>query len=545
MPHEYLRIIPCAKPGACHRRIVAVTDLRNSSGPEFDLRTDQVRVSLLGHDLRAAVSDVIGGLRLIDLDLMEQNARLQLERVRAAAEVLARLLEQELALLQGEPAFPEVMPENVHISRLLNDLKVRWAGRAQEKGLDFTMSVGPTVPQVVKFERTALDRVMSNVLSNAVKYTDQGTVSFDVDLAADGALQFVVEDEGPGFSAMALQSLFVLGERVDGHGKPGLGLGLRISKDMADRLGGDITVENRAGLAGTAATPAKGARVTVSLPAAVWEAVHSDRVLNPKLPDLSKIRVLLADDSPTNQAVIGAMLSAMGAEYQVASDGVEAMTLLDHQEFDLALLDIEMPRLTGLEVLRLVRARPGRAAQVPVLAITAYVLRANREAIYAAGADGILAKPVMCIEAFGKAITRAVGRMGQVPADGSVPSTADPSQPEINRTRFDHLMTIAGPVAAQELLSRLETDLRRVERGLVGAVAAANLAELRGQTHVLIALAGAVGATPLQNMAERLNDFAHHGDLANARDLSALALQHMDRLIHFISNELAQRQQSR
>ena len=522
-----------------------MSDLHTSSTPEFDLRTDPVRVSLMGHDLRAAVSDVIGGLRLIDLDLMEQNARLQLERVRAAAEVLARLLEQELALLQGEPAFPDVMPENVHILRLLNDLKVRWAGRAQEKGLNFDMSVGPSVPQVVKFDRTALDRGMSNILSNAVKYTDRGTVSFAVDLAADGALLFVVDDEGPGFSALALQSLFLLGERVNGHGKPGLGLGLRISKDMADRLGGQITVENRAGLAGPAATPVKGARVTMRLPATVWAAVHNDHVVNPKLPNLSNVRVLLADDSPTNQAVIGAMLSAMGAEYQVASDGVEAMNLLDHQEFDLALLDIEMPRLSGLEVLRLVRARPGRAAALPVLAVTAYVLRANREAIYATGADGILAKPVMCIEAFGLAIRRAVSRTGLELGDSGPASPVDVALLEFDRSRFDHLMTIAGPGAALELLSRLETDLRRVERGLIAAAAAADLAEVRGQTHVLIALAGAVGATPLQNLSERLNDCAHHGDLVSVRAMMATALQLLDHLIHFISGELAQRQQKR
>jgi len=519
-----------------------LTRMHNQPQTEFELRSDHVRVSLLGHDLRAAVSDVIGGLRLVDLDTMEPDTRLQLERVRAAGEVLARLLEQELALLQGEPAFPDMMPENVHISRLLHDLKVRWAGRAQEKGLEFDMSVGAMVPQVVKFDRTALDRVMSNILSNAIKYTDVGKVRFAVDLADDGALQFLVEDEGPGFSDLALQSLYTLGERIDGHGKPGLGLGLRISKEMTDRLGGEITVENRVAPEG-ADVPAKGAVVTVRLPSATWETVKGDGFLNPSLPDLSHVRVLLADDSLTNQSVIGAMLAAMNAEYQVASDGVEAMNLLDHQEFDLVLLDIEMPRLTGLEVMRLVRARPGRAAQVPVLAITAYVLRANREAIYAAGADGILAKPVLCIESFGLAISRALGRSGQAPPEAGTVTAANPGQPELDHKRFDHLMAISGPVAAVELLSRLETDLRRVERGLVAAEAAANLAEVRGQTHILIALAGAVGATPLQRLAERMNDLAHQGEVVQLRNLTAAALQHLDRLIHFISTQLTQRQQ--
>ena len=115
--------------------------------------------------------------------------------------------------------------------------------------------------------------------------------------------------------------------------------------------------------------------------------------------------------------------------------------------------------------------------------------------------------------------------------------------PDLDRGRFDHLITIAGPVAARELLTRLETDLRRVERGLVAAFAGPDLAEIRGQTHVLIALAGAVGATVLQSLAEALNEAAHQADTARLGNLSARALTLLDRLIHFISNELALRQQ--
>lgn len=503
-----------------------------------DARVDPARVSLLGHDLRAAVSDVIGGLRLIDHAKLDPRISLQLERVRAAGEVLARLLEQELALLQDEATLATVQPENVHISRLLADLKARWSGRALEKGLSFDMAVGATVPQVVKFDRTALDRAVSNILSNAIKYTDHGAIRFSIDLLADGSLQFVVEDEGPGFSQAALQSLFTLGERLVGHGKPGLGLGLRISKEMTDRLGGEIWVENRVDPADNARR--SGARISIRLPAQAWEPVQGDHIAKSKLPDLSDVRVLLADDSLTNQAVIGAMLSAMGAEYEVAGDGVEAMNLLDQQRFDLVLLDIEMPRLSGLEVLRLIRAQPNLSAQIPIVAITAYVLRANREAIYAAGADGILAKPVQSIDAFGQAIRRALGRNAPYQPEASASGI---DGPDLERGRFDHLITIAGPVAARELLTRLETDLRRVERGLVAAFAGPDLAEIRGQTHVLIALAGAVGAASLQSLAEALNEAAHQADTARLAAMSARALTLLDRLIHFISNELALRQQ--
>ena len=200
-----------------------------------------------------------------------------------------------------------------------------------------------------------------------------------------------------------------------------------------------------------------------------------------------------------------------------------------------------MPRLSGLEVLRLVRAQPNPSAQIPIVAITAYVLRANREAIYAAGADGILAKPVQSIDAFGLAIRRALGRNAP-PLPETTVQAAGSDEPDLDRGRFDHLITIAGPVAARELLTRLETDLRQVERGLVAAFAGPDLAVIRGQTHVLIALAGAVGATSLQILAEALNEAAHQADTERLARLSGRALTLLDRLIHFITNELAQRQ---
>ncbi len=490
-------------------------------------QVDPASVSLLGHDLRAAVSDVIGGLRLIDQSGLDGNTRLQLERVRAAGEVLARLLEQELSLLQGEPAF--VASGNVHLSRLLNDLQVRWAGRAQEKGLGFRIAVAPDVPQILSLDRIALERVMSNILSNAVKFTDSGEVRFTVDLTHDGTLRFRVEDDGPGYSDLALSTLYLVGTRQDGRGKPGLGLGMRITRDMIDRLGGLIDVCN---------SPGAGAAITITLPAASWTPAQPAAVDMSALPDLSKIRVLLADDSLTNQAVIGNMLASLGAEFEVASDGMEAMHWLDRERFDLALLDIEMPRLSGLEVLQAIRAKGGDQARMPVLAITAYVLRANREAIYQAGATGILAKPVLSIDAFGRAIQRAIGR------GPDLHETAANAAASFDQSRFDSLMAIAGPVSALELLNRLQTDLRQVERGLVAGLAEPDLAMVRGQTHVLIALAGAVGDVALQHLAESTNHAAHQNDPALVQTLGAGALHHLDRLIHFISSELAARQQT-
>ncbi|MGL4279798.1 MAG: response regulator, partial [Albidovulum sp.] len=207
--------------------------------------------------------------------------------------------------------------------------------------------------------------------------------------------------------------------------------------------------------------------------------------------------------------------------------------------FDLALIDIEMPRLGGIDVIRAVRANDRLYSRMPVVAITAYVLRANRDAIYAAGADAILAKPLGSVEAFGAAIGNVLRRAALSPEEVSAETCAELA--EFNRDSFDRLLEVAGPEASRELLQRLCTDLRNAERGLVAGLAEGNLAAIRSETHVLIALAGAVGAERLSKLAQTLNAVAHRREGGDLSALGEQCLAQLDRLIHFITKENASR----
>lgn len=481
------------------------------------------QMSLLGHDLRAAMSDIIGGLRLIHQERLDEETRLQLERIRAAGESLARLLEEGLSLLPGEDGVNDAHPTEIHCGRLLYDVEMRWSGRAREQGLVFVMDVAEDMPRTISLERIALERILSNLLSNAIKYTDRGQVTLHV-WREDCTLHFAVEDDGPGFSEEALRQLFRYQGRPAQTSKPGVGLGLHITKEMADRLGGTVDVVNRGG---------GGAIVTLSLPWPSWRTAEGTDANGPaELPDLSGLRVLLAEDSRTNQTILSRMLETMGAEVSIASDGVEALERIRAEVFDLALIDIEMPRLTGIEVIKTLRAMPGPIAQMPVLAVTAYVLRSNRLAIYAAGANMILAKPVISIEPFAQAV-EAVRRGAAAPEPMPEPDIA----PLMDDERFAQLMRIAGPEGRRELLSRLTTDLADAERGLVRGLAAEDAAEIRGHTHVLIALAGAVGAIRLQKCCDALNAAVHRADDGTVATLGAEALQLLDHLISRIAQE--------
>lgn len=488
------------------------------------------KMTLLGHDLRAALSDIIGGLRLIDQTSVDEATRLQLERVRASGEILARLLEQGLAQILSEDDFAATHPANLQMPRFLYDIEMRWSGRANEKGLGFQMTVAEDVPAVLTLDRIALERVLSNLLSNAIKYTDAGEVRLDVSMAQSGALRLAVTDEGPGFSAEALARLFEFQGRPDGTSKPGEGLGMHITRHMAGQLGGTVSVENLA--------RGRGARVTLDLPPETWTIAAPERAV--ELPDLSRTKVLVAEDNPTNQTIVSHMLAKMGAQFEIAADGVEALHWLERETFDLALIDIEMPRMNGIDVIRALRAKGNgqRRTHMPVIAITAYVLRANRDAIYAAGADAILAKPLAGLETFGLAIANALGRV-QDTGDDPVPLPV--TEVAFDRSTFDRLIEVAGPEAARELLDRLSADLGKCERGLKAGIAASDLASVRAETHVLIALAGAVGAGRLQALAKALNAAAHRRDGSTLDRYGMDAMVEIDRLIRFVAEERARR----
>ncbi|WP_223637396.1 ATP-binding protein [Rhodobacter sp. TJ_12] len=465
---------------------------------------------LLGHDLRAAVSDILGGLRLLSDAELPPATRLQLERMRAAGEDMARLIEEGLEIVTDQTVGP--LRQTVQLTRLVYDIEMRWSGRAQEKGLRFHVAIAPDVPMVVRLDRIALERVLSNLLSNAVKYTDRGTVRLMLDIEAD-RLRIAVLDDGPGFPEALSKRLFAPGWRGE-TSKAGNGLGLFISRDMAQRLDGRIEITNRA---------EGGACVALSLP--VQGLLPPEVAPGQALPDLGRMRVLVAEDSALSQAVISHMLSSMGAHCDTATDGIAALQLLENGSYDLAVIDVEMPRLTGIELVRTLRTSGGRHAQIPVVACTAYVLRANRDAIFAAGADAIVSKPLATIDPLAEAIAQALDRTSK-------------TLPLLDEDTFEALLQITGPEGRRMLLERVIDDLHRVERGLVAGLSERNLKTIRADAHVLISVAGSVGAAPLRALAEDLIDAARDADDAAIELIGKTVLAQTDRLIAHATQRL-------
>ena len=491
-----------------------------TSPPSAGDPRDGATLELFGHDLRGALSDVVGGLRLISAAGLDPLTRAQIERVQVTAEGLARLLEQGLAVMLGQT--PAQQTQVVNLRRFLSDLDLRWSGRAAEAGVAFAMQVSPDLPISLLVDHVALDRVMSNLLGNAFKYGGRGRVDCDLSLRADGGLRITVRDDGPGFPAAVFDPARPFQNRPPkGMAEPGSGLGLRIVANLTRLMGGKLTIRNLV---------PNGAQAQVDLPPSASATEDSDLVAVG--PFLQARRVLIADDNPTSQAIAARMVVTLGGDVVVVADGVEAIRRLQRESFDLLIVDVEMPQLSGLEVIHRLRRMTGTVAQMPVVAMTAHGMPADRKALLAAGADDVLIKPLLSPVGFA-ALLRGVLKLAACADPLPVAAKAAPTVPVhgLQQDRLRRLLEMAGPDVSRELLDRLVSDLDGVHRGLRHAGDAPDWPAIRHQSHILIAMAGTVGAIQVQTEAEELNQIGNRTDATGLAGLLPIILRHLDSLI--------------
>jgi len=276
---------------------------------------------------------------------------------------------------------------------------------------------------------------------------------------------------------------------------------------------------------------------------------------------LDGLRILLAEDNPTNQLVASQMLESLGAIVSVAEDGIEARDMALSEPFDALLVDIEMPRMNGIELLRCLRAEDGPVAALPMVALTAYVMREHVAAIDSAGADGVIAKPILSIEQLGRDLRRymqqraalggtpvnagaSAGRSGsQAQQEGAAADSAAvevPAAAEIDRKVYDALAGIIGSAAMAELLGKVESDLSSSAGRLEKALAGSRLGESRSVSHVLISVAGTIGAVKAQSLASAVNRAAHSGDEATVRLDGTELLAETLRIVDFVRAQRAE-----
>jgi two-component system aerobic respiration control sensor histidine kinase ArcB len=453
-------------------------------------RLESRETAMLRHDIRGALMGVIGAAGQLETAELGPEVRGQVERVCAASRTLAGLVG---LVLGDEAGAAEADAERVETGRLMAHLRRRYAAEAADRGLEFVAEAAAGAPAGLRTGRVALGRMIDNLVGNALKFSGAGRVRLTLARGPDGSVVFRVADEGPGLAG-------------EGGAPEGGGQGLEIVRTLAERAGAELSLGARAG---------GGVEAVLRFPPETAdEEGPAGGAATPAL-DLAGLRVLLAEDNPTNQVVASQMLRSLNAEVTVCGDGVEALERFESEEFDLVVVDIEMPRLSGLDVIRAIRARGDARAEAPIVALTAYAMREHRERIAAAGANGLISKPVTSVEALGRGLAAHVRRPGAGPAAEAPAGDAAGDAgggPVIDRGTYEALVTAIGAETMGELLDKVIADLLAAQRDLDGALdapeGAPDRARIRSASHILISVAGAIGAARLQTCARELNTAA-------------------------------------
>jgi CheY-like chemotaxis protein len=411
-----------------------------------------------------------------------------------------------------------VDPDSVDVPGLLDFQRRRWSADARQKGLSLRVVAEADAPTRADVAVLSTCRIIGNFVSNAIRNCVTGGVELVASGASDGGLRLRVTDTGPGMSEEALARARAgdLPEDLDPE-TARHGLGLHVARKLAGQIGATLSLRNRA---------SGGFEAALELPATICSRPA------PGAPeaesDLAGARILLAEDNPTNQMVATQMLRALRAEVTVTSDGAEALEAFEAGDFDLVVLDIEMPRVSGLDVIREIRARKDARARVPIVALTAYAMREHQERIAKAGANGLISKPINGIEAFGRALAAHLAPRRPVP-----PRPRAGDAPIIDAAIYAALARAIGPELMAELIEKVVLDLSAAGAELAAARAPLDLPAIRSASHILISVAGAIGAVGLQARARTLNGLAHGAEALE--EPVAACLAEIDAVLAFLA----------
>ncbi len=347
----------------------------------------------MSHEIRTPLNGVLGLARLaLDESLDAARRREYLEGIVESATTLAALISDVLDISKIEAGKLSLERTDFDLHELLQSVQRGFRENASAKSLEIRLDIAPGVPLHVMGDPVRVRQIVSNFVGNAVKFTPQGHVHLLVTMAANGYVRIAVSDSGIGIEKQVLARLFRPFTQADEsttRAFGGTGLGLSICRELAGRLGGAVGAESE---------PGRGSTFWVELPLPAVQA-RAMRVDAPPAAaidnvNLAGVRVLLVDDNEINSMIAAAFMSKWAVEVLSAPGGHEALELVDREQgrFDLVLMDLHMPGMSGYETASALRARYP-ADTLPIVALTAAAFEEDRQRSQQVGMNDFLSKP--------------------------------------------------------------------------------------------------------------------------------------------------------
>ncbi|MBF0174073.1 MAG: response regulator [Magnetococcales bacterium] len=493
-------------------------------------QSDQYKSAFLAtmsHELRSPMNGLLGMAQLLEKTSLTPGQRDQVTTIVRSGHSLLLMIDDILDLSKIEAGMITLQRRNFELVPVFRSIHDLMTVRAAEKLIDLRMEIHPGVPRYLIGDSGRLHQVVLNLVGNAIKFTEKGSVHLQARVeAGEGGhdwLRMEIRDTGIGIGAEVRAHLFRPfsqgGEHISRR-YGGTGLGLAICKSLLTAMGGDIGMES---IAGT------GSLFWIRIPLEVGNdppGVVDGLAAKPAL--MQPIHVLLVEDEPANQQVALGMLEYLGVRTTLAHCGREALEQLQSNRFDLILMDVRLPDIDGLEVTRIVRhSSNGDIASVPIVALTSCAMKSEVDRCHQAGMDGFLAKPVL-LEQLEELLHALAGKKSLA----LIPSEMQPEMKSDNHSLLDTapLEKMRGDLSRDRfgrVFASCRLSVEQATATLSQTLEAGDHARMIPLAHKLKGMAGTMGLVRLYHLAGQLE----HQGVDETQDWSAMAAD-LRRLLH-------------